>query len=184
MDAAFSRYVDPAFRYAYRQNPARVRSRDDALRDGLNCVALAHLLIRDLFGCALPGRLQTYELIHEREYFEPVPSPEHMRAGDLVWLGPERPSVPLDEFVPRRTGDDITNMTEFPVKHVAICTDGFDDRDPVLLHASLIEGTNALWPLRRFSDHDRYGRIYAIRRLRSPHRSGRRGPTARLSDIR
>jgi hypothetical protein len=36
MDEVFSRYLDPAFRYVRSQSPARVRSRDDALRDGLN----------------------------------------------------------------------------------------------------------------------------------------------------
>lgn len=50
MDEVFSRYLDPAFRYVRCQSPARVRSREDARRAGLNCVALAHLVIRDLFG--------------------------------------------------------------------------------------------------------------------------------------
>jgi hypothetical protein len=40
----------------------------------------------------------------------------------------------------------------------------------VLLHASTVDGTNALWPLRRFDDYDRYRRIYAIRRLRHEFR--------------
>lgn len=166
MDDVFARYVDPGFRYALRQNPARVRSRDDALRDGLNCVALAHLVIRDLFGCALPASLQMYELIHEREYFEPVPSLKLMRAGDLVWFGPEHPPLELDEFVPRFDREDITNMRDFPVKHVAVCTGSRDDGDPLMLHASRMEGTNALWPLRRFLARDQYRRVYAIRRLR------------------
>jgi hypothetical protein len=83
VDEVFSRYLDPAFRYVRSQNPARVRSCQDALRDGLNCVALAHLVTRDL-----------------------------------------------------------------------------------LLFASSVDGTNALWPLRRFSDYDRCRRIYVIRRLR------------------
>jgi hypothetical protein len=130
-------------------------------------VALAHLVIRDLFGCTLPAALQTYELIREREYFEPVPSAGELRPGDLLWFGPTRPPIMLEEFTPRFDGDDITNMSEFPVKHVAICTDGADEGDPVLLHASREEGTPVLWPLRRFSGHDRYRRIYAIRRLRS-----------------
>lgn len=168
MDEVFARYLDPAFRWAYRQSPARVRGRDDALRDGLNCVALAHLVIRDLSGFALPSWLQTYELLHDREYFEPVPGPDLMRAGDLVWFGPSRPPVTLDEFVPRLDGDDITNMTDFPVKHVAICTGSFEggSGDPLLLHASSVAGTNTLWPLRKFSDYDRYRRIYAVRRLK------------------
>jgi hypothetical protein len=55
MNKVFLRYLDPGFRYVKSQNPALVRCRDDALRDGLNCVALAHLVIRDLFGYVLPG---------------------------------------------------------------------------------------------------------------------------------
>lgn len=165
MDEVFARYVGPEFRWAYRQNPARVRTREDALTGGLNCVALAHLVLRDLFGFTLPAGLQTYEILGDRIYFEPVPGPGDLRAGDLVWFGPQRPPVSLEEFVPRFDGDDITNMREFPVKHVAVCTGG--PGDP-LLHASGVEGTTALWPLERFRQYDKYGKIYAIRRLQPP----------------
>lgn len=168
MDEVFARYLGPGFRWAYRQNPARVRSREDALTGGLNCVALAHLVIRDLFGFTLPAELQTYELMHDRTYFEPVPDTGDTRPGDLVWFGPERPPVTLDEFVPRFDGDDITNMRDFPVKHVAIRTD-----EDVLLHASGMEGTTALWPLQRFLACEKYRRIYAIRRPRPPERTSR-----------
>ena len=58
----------------------------------------------------------------------------------------------------------------FPVNHVAICTGANDDGDHVLLHASIVDGTNALWPLRRFDDYNRYRRIYGIRRLRHEFR--------------
>jgi hypothetical protein len=51
MDEVFSRYLDPAFRYVRSQSPARVRSRDDALRDGLNCVALASSRSRARSAC-------------------------------------------------------------------------------------------------------------------------------------
>jgi len=166
VNEAFTRYLDPAFRYVSSQNPARVRSRDDALRDGLNCVALAHLVIRDLFGYALPARLQALELTRDLAHFEPVPDPERMRAGDLVWLGVDRPRVQLDEFVPRYDGDELANPGDFPVKHVAICTGTRDEGHHLLLHASSADGTNALWPLRKFAGYDRYRRIYAIRRLR------------------
>jgi hypothetical protein len=39
-----------------------------------------------------------------------------------------------------------------------------------MLHASSADGTNALWPLRRFRDYDGYGSIYAIQRLRREFR--------------
>ena len=112
MDEVFSRYLDPAFRYVWSQNPARVRSRHDALRDGLNCVALAHLVTRDLFGYTLPARLQSLELARDLAHFAPVPDPERMRAGDLVWFGVDRPAVGLDEFVPQYDGDELVNGSD------------------------------------------------------------------------
>ena len=166
MDEVFSRYLDPAFRYVWSQNPARVRSRQDALRDGLNCVALAHLVTRDLFGYTLPAWFQSLELARDRTHFEAVPDPEPVQVGDLVWFGVDQPCVGLDEFVPQYDGDELVNGADVPVKHVAICTGSRDDGDSVLLHASSVDGTNALWPLRRFSDYDRCRRIYVIRRLR------------------
>lgn len=166
----FRRYLDPAFRYAVAQNPARVRSREEALRHGLNCVALAHLVIRDLFGYALPARMQALEMVRDTERFEPVP--DGLRAGDLVWFGVSRPAVPVAEFVPRYHGDELANFRDFPVKHVAIATGAGD----LLLHASAVDGTTALWPLHRFRDHARYRRIYATRRLRPELRNN--GTTA------
>jgi hypothetical protein len=165
-DGVFSGYLDPAFRYVWSQGPARVRSREDALRDGLNCVALAHLAIRDLFGYALPARMQALELFGDSVRFEAVADADGMEAGDLVWFGVASPRVALDEFVPRYDGEELVNFGDFPVKHVAICTGTRDGGDHLLLHASSAEGTNALWPLRRFGDCDRYRRVYGIRRLR------------------
>jgi hypothetical protein len=134
VDEVFSRYLDPAFRYVWSQNPARVRSRRDALRDGLNCVALAHLVTRDLFGYTLPARLQSLELARDLAHFELVPDPGRMRVGDLVRFGVDRPRVSLDEFVPRYDGDELMNGSDVPVKHVAIFAGSSDDSDRLLLN--------------------------------------------------
>jgi hypothetical protein len=169
----FLRYLDPGFRYVRTQVPARVRTREDALRDGLNCVALAHLVTRELFGYALPASYQSLELVRDLEHFEPVRGPDMMQAGDLVWLGVGRPLVRLEDFIPEYCGDELLNFNDFPVNHVAICTGIRKNGDHVLLHASTVDGTNALWPLPEFDHYDRYSRIYAIRRLRQEFR--RRG---------
>lgn len=166
----FLRYLDPGFRYVRAQVPARVRSREDALRDGLNCVALAHLVTRDLFGYALPASCQSVELVRDLEHFELVACQDRMQAGDLVWLGVDRPRVALKDFVPQYCGDELLNFNDFPVNHVAICTGIRENGDDVLLHASTVDGTNALWPLREFGRHDRYSRIYSIQRLRQEFR--------------
>jgi hypothetical protein len=110
-------------------------------------VALAHLVTRDLFGYTLPARLQALELARDLAHFEPVVDPGRMRAGDFVWFGVDRPGVGLDEFVPQYDGDELMNGSDVPVKHVAICADTGDDGDRLPLHASSVDGTNALWPL-------------------------------------
>jgi hypothetical protein len=170
VNEVFLRYLDPAFKYVRSQVPALVRSREDALREGLNCVALAHLVTRDLFGYTLPAWYQSLELVRDLAHFEAVADQDRMQPGDLVWLGADGPAARLDEFVPRYLGDELLNFGDFPVNHVAICTGIRDHGDHVLLHASTVDGTNALWPLRRFDDYDRYRRIYAIRRLRHEFR--------------
>jgi hypothetical protein len=85
----------------------------------------------------------------------------------------DRPRVSLDEFVPPYDGDELTNGGGVPVKHVAICTGTCDDGDHLLLHASSVDGTNALWPLRRFREYNRHRWIYSIRQLRQEFRRPR-----------
>ena len=140
-------------------------------------MALADLVTRDLFGYPLPARLQALELARDVGRFEPVGDPGRMRDGDLVWFGVDRPRVGLDEFVPHYDCDELVNGGDVPVKHVGIYAGPGDGGDLLLLHASSVDGTNALWPLRRFRDYDRYRRIYAIRRLPPEFQQPRAGPT-------
>ncbi|WP_045878081.1 hypothetical protein [Pseudofrankia sp. DC12] len=170
MDDELLAYLDPAFRYAWSRGPTEVTSRAEALRDGLNCVALAHLVIADLFGHRLPASLRSLEMFRDRTHFEPVPGQAEPRAGDLVWFGAADPPVPPDEFVPRFRDGELLNFRDFAVNHVAIHTGSRAGGDHLLLHASVTDGTNALWPLRRFGDHPRYARTYGVRRLRAPLR--------------
>ena len=167
MDEPFRSYLDPSFRYVRSQGPLRVRSRADAARGGVNCVALAHLVIRDLFGVDLPPQLQSFELFNDLADFEPVPAGYELEAGDLVWFGTDQPGVPLRDFTPRYAAGELVNFDDFPVNHVGICTDSRDDTgDYLLLHASCRDGMNSAWPMRRFGEYDRYRRVYAISLLR------------------
>ena len=144
-----------------------MRSRADAARGGVNCVALAHLVIRDLFGAQLPPELQSFELFNDLADFEAVPAGYGLEAGDLVWFGRDQPGVALRAFTPRYVAGELVNFDDFPVNHVAICTGSRDDAgDYLLLHASSREGTNSAWPMRRFLGYDRYRRVYATTRLR------------------
>jgi hypothetical protein len=162
----FRSYLDPAFRYVFSQGPDRVRSRQDALSDGLNCVSLAHLIIHDLFGYVLPATYQCTELSTDEEHFTSIPSASLMRKGDLVWFGVTAPAVSIEDFVPRFENGSLANFNEYPINHVAIYTGIYDHGDYLLIHANQVDQTITVWPLRAFQDHDRYDKVYAIMRLR------------------
>ena len=164
-------YLDPAFRYVSSRGPGYVRSREDAMSGGLNCVALAHLLIRDLFGYVLPATYQCTELSTDYQHFSAVARPSLMRPGDLVWFGRANTAIRVEDFVPRFDNGSLANFDEYPINHVAIYTGVFDQADHHLIHANQADGTNAVWPLRAFRDHLRYSRIYAIMRLRRQYKS-------------
>lgn len=165
MTSMAERYVDPAFTYRFTQGPDRVPDVITAQRNGLNCIALAHLAIRDLFGHSLPPALHCYEMFSDTAQFSTVESVKDMQAGDLVWFGVRSPKVPLEEYNPQYDEDGaLVNWRDNPVKHVAIYTGERAD-DYLMLHATNVEGTNAVWPLWRFATHRRYEQIYRISRL-------------------
>jgi hypothetical protein len=169
-------YLDPAFRYVFSQGPDRVATRAEALAGGLNCIALAHLVLRDLFGVTLPGSLRSVELSSDLIHFEPVASTAEMEPGDLVWFGPSNPATELDAFVPRYDDNgELLNFDEFPINHVAVYIEGRGVNNELMLHASPVDSTNALWALSRFAAYERYDTIYAIMRLRPDFRTDEAG---------
>lgn len=158
------RYIDPdRFRYSVLQGPDKVRCEADARANGLNCIALAHLVLRDR-GIALPPELNFYELYLDETYSATV-SKDAMEPGDPVWFGLANPSIPIDEFVPEYDNGFLVNWQDRAVKHVAINTGDEQAGVPLLLHATDVEGTNTIWPLHQFQEHTRYERIYRVSRV-------------------
>lgn len=158
--------IDDAFRYDFDQGPKQVRSREDALRGGNNCVALAHLALGDIFGRELDPSKHCYEMFSDREQFATVTAVGDMRLGDLAWFGVSRPPVPIEKFEPEYDGTGyLLNWQDFAVNHVAIYTGLMQDGEPLFLHASPTDGTNVIWPLSRFAEHSRYEQIHRISRL-------------------
>jgi cell wall-associated NlpC family hydrolase len=159
-------FIDSAYRYEFWRGPAEVRTIADARQNGLNCIALAHLAMNKLFEVELPSALHCAELYADRQYFNPVAMPSDLQRGDLVWFGIANPPIEPETFVPEYRDGLLVNWRDFPVKHVAIHTGEQDaQNDPLLLHASMLEGTNVVWPLRQFAEHHRYRVCYGASRL-------------------
>lgn len=137
-----------------------------AVQTGLNCVALAHLVLKDLFDRQLPTSLHCYEMVIDELYFQTLSMDSEMQAGDLVWLGLENPAISLADFMPEYDeGNNLLNWRANPVKHVAIYTGQRINDDLMMLHASQMNNSNTIWPLRQFSRYRRYKKIYRISRL-------------------
>lgn len=164
---SLGQFLDPAYSYNFWQNPDVVRSKEDALKDGINCVSLAHLALKDLFGYELPAELGCAELYQDKKHFEPVADMGQARGGDLVWFGIENPpKAPEDIRLYYGSAGELLNWQEFPVKHVTVHTGIEEAGEPLLLHATNYNGgKNQLWRLSEFKAHRRYQKLYGITRL-------------------
>ena len=159
-------FLDDPYRYEFLQNPDKVRSKTDAQRDGLNCVSLAHLALKELFDYDLPPDLGCAELYLDADHFKPVESMSTAQKGDLVWFGTENAVIEPGAFIPRYSATgELQNWRQFPVKHVTVHTGVYKDGEPMLLHATKHEGSTALWQFSRFNEHRLYRRFFGITRL-------------------
>jgi hypothetical protein len=167
IDSRLGQFLNPEYAYKFSQNPNVVRTKEDALRSGINCISLAHLVIKELFDYELPPDLLCAELYLDHEHFEPVADTTKMQLGDLVWFGAS--NFGKDPFeVELRYGKhgQLINWREFPVKHVAIYTGLTESCDPLLLHATFVGGVNnTVWPMSKFRSYQRYKKMHGITRF-------------------
>lgn len=169
--STLEQYLDPAFVYSFWQGPQAVRSVEQALNEGINCVALAHLVIDSLFEYRLPADLDCFELFTDTFHLDEVASLSDMQDGDLIWFGVEESLTEVEDFVPVFQDGLLVNWRDFPVKHVGIFTGRSENGEPLILHSTSVEGTNVVWPLSRFNGYARYRKIYGVKRLKTVHRS-------------
>ncbi len=136
---------------------------EEALREGINCVSLAHLVIGEIYGVTLPQSYKCFEMFCDTEYFE---KDDEIIVGDLVWFGIKDANQRLKSFRPSLKNGELTNWSDCPVKHVGICVDDTMSSEQTILHATNVEKTNALWPLDAFARHRRYAEVCGVSRLK------------------
>lgn len=160
-------YLDANYYYDFMSGPASLKLKKVADRVGINCVALFHLMIRDLFGYSLPNKLRSYEMTHDTQYFEEVSTLSAMQLGDIVGFGSAKPQFQINTFKPKFIGGELINWQDFPVKHFAVYINEKLPGDYLMLHASPVDGTVSVWPLKKFSRYKNYQKIYYIKRLKA-----------------
>lgn len=165
--------VRPDIRYRFSRGPREVRTVQEAVRDGANCIAIAHLAIDSLFGVKLPPEKHCLEMATDTDTFATVTDLTDLQAGDLHWFGVDVPDAILRDFVPEYDGHYLLNWRDSPINHVAIFTGEMEGDEPLLLHASPTDGTTAVWPLSEFAAHERYAKLHRVSRLVGPVARGR-----------
>lgn len=162
----FEQYLDPALKYDFTKGPEVVGDLEQARKMGMNCISLAHIVLKDLFDVALRPEQHCYEMYADSIHFESVEKPSAMQVGDLVWFGYPRPRVSPATYKPvYDTLGRLENWRDNPIKHVGIYTGKIIDGDYGLLHATHYTGGNVIWPLKKFKQFRRYNRTYRISRF-------------------
>lgn len=163
----FEQYLCAPLNYNYAAGPKHVGSFNEAERRGINCVSLAHLVIRDMYGVTLPPELHCYELATDTQLFKSVPESDEWLPGDLVFFGRSHSTVSLADFKPHYDASGyLLNSRLSPLRHVAIFS-GFKEPEPLLIHSNPHDKGVGVWPLSWFSTYAQYESLIAVRRLRS-----------------
>lgn len=177
MNQVVKRYLKANLYYNFTAGPNTIHTINQAQIIGINCVSLFHLFIHDAFGYELPHSLRSYEMTQDKKYFNTINSPDNMQFGDVVAFGLREPRVQLDKFVPQYKGGELVNWSDYPIKHFAVYMGTAKDKDYLMLHASTRNGTVSVEPLKMFAQHEKYKRIYYIRRLKEKYKSSVRYTT-------
>lgn len=113
----------------------------------MNCQAWVHWELSTL-GVLLPTEMKSLEIYtDESVFFRTLLSGEPVRRGDVFLFG-------------------RTDLVDYRLLHLAIHS-GYEKkqtREPILTHATYIDGTVTAWPLSWFSRQPRYGKLFAIKR--------------------
>jgi hypothetical protein len=171
----FDRYTKLELHYAYTSGPNLVQTIEDAQMHGLNCGALAHLLIYELFGYRLPWQLMCVELFHDDTHFLRLFPFTDLEVGDILFVGREGAHEGLQTFQPMRNVDGtFANWNEHPRFHLAVCIDNTYYDDCRLIHISPRSQGVEITHIHAFQATKQYRRIHGVRRLKSELRQ--RGP--------
>lgn len=114
--------------------------------DGVNCQQLTHMVLATLFQVRLPAEMKSKEFFEDQEYFTSV-SVREATVGDVFIFGePEE--------------------NDYRRFHLAVFIDQDSDGSALLIHANSVDRQVSLWPLDKFSQYPRYGKLYGVKRLK------------------
>jgi hypothetical protein len=132
-------------RYAFHNGPGKERQEGATLE--LNCQAWVHYDLRTL-GIKLPAWMRSKEIFEDDGlYFHTLGSGEISQRGDVFLFGGQTNQDPRFLHLAVHSGYQMKETAE-----------------PILTHATVMEGTVSPWPLSQFFNEPRYVRLFGIKR--------------------
>lgn len=161
--------LSPSISYNFHNGPDLIKSAHDAKKFGLNCVALAHITIRELLDYSLPADMHCFEMLRDTEHFADVEVRSDLHTGDLMIFGRNQQGFDIDSFIPEYDENgSLLNWLKTPVRHVAVAVGSANEGSP-MLHATHVVGGSTIWPLTKFGEYVRYEKVLRHARIKDAH---------------
>ena len=169
MNEIFEKYLKIPLKYEKLSGPDKISSIDDAKKYGINCGALVHILINELFKIEFPKELMCIELSYDQEYFKDATDDPDIKLGDISILAKEGISQLLKPFESEYISNGrISDFRKHPRIHLLMYTGETDSLgSPLLIHSNP-HSDNAIEisTLEKIMRHKNYEQEYKICRLR------------------
>jgi len=149
--------------YRYENGPFSYESENEARQNGINCIALVHLIYDKIFNVLLPRELRAYEMYCPNSYLDSVSESSSYQIGDIIFVGRKNLTKVLENFNPDfdKNGNLIT---KFPL-HLAVHAGERSGSKELFVHANYDDKKVSVWSEDQLLNNSRYGQIYARKRL-------------------
>jgi hypothetical protein len=169
-----TKYLNKSIYYNYSNGPEVISTYKDAVRFGINCIGLMHLLIHDVFEVTLPKYLRVLEIYHDNPFFHSVNGIETAILGDIIFLGRKILPIYINSYIPKydhcahlmneNEGKTIIG-NQYAGFHTAMYCGKDEDNQPLFIDIQKCTNEIKIWHLHELYSFEQYEVLYAIKRL-------------------
>lgn len=175
MNKLFQVFLERGYAYNYQNGPNIITSEEQAVRDGINCIGLMHLLLIRLFKTKLPPNIRVLEIINDNPYFETVHELSEMEIGDILFLGRKELPEYTQSYVPKYDSNKtLLNEAEgnkmvgdrYAGYHTVMFTgEKNKEGNPIVIDIQKTTDKVQTWDLQELMKNEKYEKLYKTKRI-------------------
>lgn len=160
-DHTFDRFF--GLPYDYNRGPELANDFETA-KLGLNCVALIHIIYKEVFSVSLEPSLRAVELYYPNESFENLDLDSEKRLGDIAFWARDNIKDVLTDYRPGF--DEEGNLIGKCPFHLAMYIGENKKNEALFIHANCIDKNVGIWTENRIRSYIRYSTVLALKRCK------------------